>query len=73
MRSLTRRDPFLFHVFRGLKHHGYFRDVATRLTASKPPALALSAIDGLDGDADGVDLVVVSGVGERTHFVEKHV
>ena len=43
------------------------------LTPSEPPTLALSSVDGLDGDADGVDLIVVSGVGERTHFVKKHI
>ena len=37
----------------------------------KPESGVLSALEHLDGEGDGVDLVVVGGVGERGDFVEE--
>ena len=62
-----RRRLFLLHLI-------FVGDVFVRKqTFSKPKELAFAAVDVLDGDGDGVDLVVVSCVGKRTNFVKKHI
>ena len=37
----------------------------------KPEGGEFSSLEHLDGEGDGVDLVVVGGVGERGYFVEE--